>query len=228
MKVILKGWDSNFFDLKVGECKVEYNVGQNLKAADFDLFYCYSESEINLSLSNFLNSHSEIQLNFRKKIIPINYNHPEIFQLNQLSEFNINELYELAYESGKYSRFKLDPKFSEKQFQELYQKWIDNSINSQFADIFLIFLEYEKITGFVTCNMGKDSASIGLLAVNENQQGKGIGRILIHSLESYLHKNSIDILHVVTQSENNVAIDFYKKMGFELRTQKYIKHYWKL
>ncbi|SDS24163.1 Acetyltransferase (GNAT) domain-containing protein [Gillisia sp. Hel1_33_143] len=228
MKVILKGWDSNFFNLKVGEYKVENNVGQNVKAADFDLIYCYSESEINLSLSNFLNSYSEIQLNFRKKIIPINYKHPEIFELNQLSEFNINELYELAYESGKYSRFKLDSKFSEKQFQELYEKWIDNSINSQFADIFLIFFKDEKITGFVTCNVGKDSASIGLLAVNENQQGKGIGRILIHSLESYLHKNSIDILNVVTQSENNVAIDSYKKMGFELITQKYIKHYWKL
>lgn len=228
MKVYLKSWDSNFFDLKVGECKVQYNVVQNVKADDFDLFYCYSESEINISPSNFLNSHSEIQLNFRKRIIPIYNTHPKVFQLNQLSEFNIYDLYELAYESGKYSRFKLDPKFSENQFQELYQKWIDNSIDSKFADIFLIFLEDAKITGFLTCKVGKGSASIGLLAVNQNQQGKGIGRILIHSLESYLHKNSVDILNVVTQSENNVAIDFYEKMGFELRTQKYIKHYWKL
>ena len=228
MKVILKGWDSNFFNLKVGEYKVENNIGQNFNTADCDLIYCYSESEINLSFSNFLNSHSEIQSNYRKKLIPINYSHPEIFHLNQLSEFNINELYELAYESGKYSRFKLDPKFSEKQFQALYKKWIDNSINSQIADIFLIFLDDEMITGFVTCIVGKDSASIGLLAVNQNEQGKGIGRILIHSLESYLHKSNIEILNVVTQSENNVAINFYKKMGFELINQKYIKHYWKL
>jgi dTDP-4-amino-4,6-dideoxy-D-galactose acyltransferase len=228
MKLILKGWDSNFFNRKVGECIVENNVRQNLNAPYYDLIYCYSESVINLSFSNFIISHSEIQLNFRKKIIPIIYNHPEIYQLNQLSDFDINELYELAFESGKYSRFKLDPKFSEKQFQELYKKWIDNSINSQFADIFLIFFKDDKITGLVTCKVAKDSASIGLLAVNKNEQGKGIGHILIHSLESYLYKNNIDILNVVTQSENNVAIDFYEKMEFELINQKYIKHYWKL
>lgn len=47
---------------------------------------------------------------------------------------NENSLYSLAYEGGKYSRYKRDENFSNSMFKKFYQHWIKNSINRSFAD----------------------------------------------------------------------------------------------
>ena len=39
------------------------------------------------------------------------------------------------------SRFNLDKKFGRTKFEELYVKWVDNSINKVFADDLLIYKE---------------------------------------------------------------------------------------
>jgi len=62
--------------------------------------------------------------------LPCEFNSKPIsFQSKQPSE----ELIELAYLSGNYSRFKVDPKVGEERFKKLYRQWISNSTNRSLA-----------------------------------------------------------------------------------------------
>jgi hypothetical protein len=80
--------------------------------------------------------------------------------------------YPLAFESGKYSRFKFDVNFTQYKFELLYIKWIDNSFNKQFADKIFYTKAFDEVTGFVTVKLSEKFATIGLIAVSKNFQGK--------------------------------------------------------
>ena len=137
-----------------------------------------------------------------------------------------NSLFELAYESGKYSRYKQDVNILEDRFKKLYQFWIKNSFNKTFADKIFYFKENENIVGFVTLKINNDIAKIGLIAVSPNYQGKGIGKKLIAKTENFCFENNVKTLQIPTQMENLEACNFYKKMGYEISEKINIKHFW--
>lgn len=228
MSVKLKAWDADFFQLKVGECKVDPTENRFIDTFDFDLIYLTSSSKIDVNLLHYENTFSAIQIVFEKEITSNKLYPPNIFHFNQLEGCDRNKLYELAFESGKYSRFKLDKRFSKKNFHDLYIKWVDNSIDGELADLILLYMDNKEILGFITCSIKKDIAVIGLLAVTIKAQGKGIGGELVRYLETYLLVQGISQISVATQSQNFLAVKFYKKIGFKLASLKYIKHFWKL
>ncbi len=61
-----------------------------------------------------------------------------------------NDLLQLAYESGNYSRFKLDKNFATEVFTDMYKLWIENSVNGQIADRIYVVEQDNKITAMVT------------------------------------------------------------------------------
>ncbi len=133
----------------------------------------------------------------------------------------------MSFESGKYSRFKKDKKFSIKQFENLYKKWIDNSIDFGFADDILVYVEENKIIGFISYKIKNNEATIGLVAILPNHQGKGIGKKLLQVVENELIKNNIIILKIPTQKENLEACSFYEKRGYKIKQSIIIKHFWR-
>ena len=136
-------------------------------------------------------------------------------------------MYNLAFESGKYSRFKKDKKFSNQQFENLYIKWIDNSLDFNFADDILIYVEENKIVGFISYKIKNEEATIGLVAVLPNHQGKGIGKYLLQVVENELIKNDIKALNIPTQKENKEACSFYEKLEYKIKESITIKHFWR-
>ena len=52
----------------------------------------------------------------------------------------------------------------------------------------LICINENIIEGFITVKKDKTIAKIGLMAVNPNNHGKGIGRCLINAVENNLQK----------------------------------------
>jgi dTDP-4-amino-4,6-dideoxy-D-galactose acyltransferase len=218
-------WDSDFFNIKIADCCYQKPVNfKNLN--DFDLIYFKSGAPFNMRIKGFRNSFSEVKMVFIKNIV---YNKKESKNIFSIKDNHLitSEIYELAYESGKFSRFNLDPKFSDDKFKEFYRKWVDNAINNSFADDVLVYKECDKVLGFVTYQINADKATIGLIAVNPNCQGKGIGSKLLNHVEQQLFMQKINTLHIPTQESNKAACNFYTKLGYSIHEIIYIKHYWR-
>jgi dTDP-4-amino-4,6-dideoxy-D-galactose acyltransferase len=227
MKIKYLDWDSSFFNKKIGLMELLHDCNLLEIEDDYDLIYVSSDKDITIEINDYKQSYSENKIIFSKKII----------KNNDLKDANIflvlegstkKEIYELAFESGKFSRFKLDPNFRRADFEKLYKKWVDNSFNKEFADAVLVYKEQNKILGFVTYKVWDKYATIGLIAVCFNHQGKGIGEKLIHYVEMELANKGINELRIPTQLQNELACRFYIKMGCEIIENKILKHYWKL
>jgi len=227
MRVKPLSWDSAFFNLKIGELQPKQNTDPIHNHEDFDLIYVKSSEEISLTLSKYSCKYSEVKVVFEKNDIVHNLDPlPHIFNVFE-TKFKLDELYQLAFESGRYSRFALDPRFSTAHFEKLYTAWIDNSINKTFADGFLVYQVNEEIRGFVTYQIKDDRGVIGLIATSPKHQGQGIGTQLINGVESQLATNGISTLQIPTQLKNEGACNFYKKLGYSPVETTYLKHYWR-
>lgn len=229
MRVLKKEWDSEFFKMNVGEIVLPTDFINEISGDKFDLIYLNASQDFQINLLDFKETYSEIQLCFGKnKLIHEHYNVPNILSVAVLDDADKNVLYDLAFESGKYSRFKLDKNFSKIDFRNLYKKWVDNSLNLEIADEVLVYKNSEKIQGFITYKIYDDLAQIGLIGVSKTQQGKGIGKQLIAAVEKRLVSKNIKSLKVKTQFQNSDACGFYNKMGFKIEKRIFIKHFWKI
>jgi dTDP-4-amino-4,6-dideoxy-D-galactose acyltransferase len=218
-------WDSGFFNLKVGQ--LIFDKTQPLSGVpDFDLIYVTSESDFDLEIEKFGNTFSEVKVKFAKEIKKSDFKSENIHSIDDI-DIATQDLYQLAYESGKNSRFLLDKNFKAEDFKKLYRTWVDNSISKEIATDILVYADANEIRGFVTYKINDESASVGLIAVDGNHQEKGIGRQLLNHLESILFHENITKLTIPTQQENIQACNFYKKQGYLADELTYIKHYWK-
>lgn len=75
-----------------------------------------------------------------------NYDQTNLYTSHEVSD----DLLQLAYESGKYSRFKLDKNLTPKVFTDMYKLWIENSVNGQMADRIYVVEQDNKITAMLT------------------------------------------------------------------------------
>lgn len=221
-------WDSAFFNLRVGQVIIENEQNINFDIEDdFDLIYLKTSLERNVDINAYSCSFSETRVVFEKEVLGNNnFLSTHIVSIHDVN-YKINDLYELALESGKFSRFHLDPKFSKENFKKLYMTWIDNSLNKSFAGGFLVYKILDKIVGFVTYKTCEDVATIGLIGINFKHQGKGLGTQLINAVENQLINTGFYILRIPTQLKNKEACNFYKKLRYLPVEKTQIKHYWR-
>ena len=73
------------------------------------------------------------------------------------------------------------------------------------------------IIGYQLSTGGGQRAHLARLAVHPSVQGKGAGRALLEDLFRYITFAGISKLSVNTQSDNQVSLNLYQRMGF-LRT----------
>jgi dTDP-4-amino-4,6-dideoxy-D-galactose acyltransferase len=135
-------------------------------------------------------------------------------------------LKELALQSGQFSRFKLDPNFKNNEFENLYFEWINSSVKKRIADEILVYYDNNVEKGFVTLAVKKDRGSIGLIAVDQRERGKSVGRNLINESYAFFIKQNINMIEVVTQKANIGACHFYESLGFEVKSIINIFHLW--
>lgn len=220
-------WDSSFFNKKIGLLELSNDSNFSGIQNDFDLIYVVSDQDIAIEIKDYKQSYSENKIVFTKKVVQKNGSKDaNVFLV--LEDSTREEIYGLAFESGKFSRFKLDPNFDQGEFEKLYKKWVDNSFNEEFADAVLVYKEQNKILGFVTYKVCDKMATIGLIGVCTKHQGKGIGKKLIQYVEKELANKGVNELRIPTQLQNELACKFYTKMGYEIIENKILKHYWKL
>jgi len=220
-------WDSSFFNKKIGLLDLtSYSTFSQIQN-DYELIYVVGGNENSIDIDGFKQTYTENKVIFSKKIEDVKrVTNSNIFEVS--GDFPKNQIYELALESGKFSRFKLDPNFNQNEFEKLYKKWVDNSFNKEFADTILVYQEQNKILGFITFKIMEKQATIGLIGVCPKHQGKGIGKKMVQSVEMELANNGIEELRIPTQLQNELACKFYKGLGYEIIEKKMIKHFWRL
>lgn len=223
-------WDSDFFGYEIGDCFVNTNqldIDAFKKSAQkFKLVYIFSNQEVkNLSEENDIEL-ADIKV-FLEKTVDNN-----ITPCQDIQEFNpeihdYKRLLDLAFLSGKYSRFRNDKHFKIEEFHHLYQKWLDKSIKHKIAFKVLVKILNNEIAGFVTIQKNSPKTSqIGLISVHPDFQGKGIASQLIKSAEHESLLEGFTFFQVPTQQANKPAINLYQKNGFEILNKKYIYHFW--
>lgn len=226
-------WDSNFFNKKIGriELKDDYAIlVENLEKAfkqKYDLVYIFGDK--NTDIPNQILTKFNGKLVDRKVLYTAKIEDFQTKNSVEVKEFegnNCNLLYDLAYLSGTYSRFRLDEGLDIENFRRLYREWIDKSVSHQIAKKVFVYEDNEQIKGMITLGLNGKAANIGLLAVDETLQGKGVGISLIDACVQYCKTESIATLDVQTQLDNAQACKFYEKCGFTEKSTQNIYHFW--
>ena len=156
-------------------------------------------------------------------------------------EQDVVQLYELAYQSGEYSRFRADSRVGEENFKRLYRQWIDKSLSGQAAestagtperaestaaDTTFVYVMDAAIRGFVTVQRKQPVATIDLLATDKSVRGRGIGSALLDYVKQDLRSSLAVRLEVATQKKNTTACRFYERNGFVLQSEVNVYHIW--
>ncbi len=219
-------WDSAFFGYPVGRIFIKNAEGFDLDAIgkefrNFKLVYMFSDVRLPQEYSNCL---VDRKITFTKGFAQ----QQDVLKINEYDKEkdSYDELLDLAYLSGLFSRFKTDKRFKNMEFKRLYKQWIDRSINDTNIKVLVVRTD-DSLSGFVTLEMADAiTAKIGLISVGSNYQGKGFGSSLISNAERAALAFGRSTIQVVTQQDNKPAVRLYEKNGFLLNSLVYIYHFW--
>lgn len=224
-------WDSSFFGYPIAKVTIvnnQFDFHQFEQCAiRYKLLYVFSKEKL---------THSNLKLVDQKVEYAqdITQRNNLLSLTNNIKEFDthihdIEELVSLALESGIYSRFKIDDNFKNNEYYRLYKEWTLNSINYNLAFTVQVYVEENKILGFLTLSkLSETTADIGLVAVHKEARGKGVATKLINKAIDIAKEKGFEKLRVVTQSNNKPACNLYLKAGFKPINKTFIYHYWNL
>jgi dTDP-4-amino-4,6-dideoxy-D-galactose acyltransferase len=226
-------WDSACFGYAVGEVIIS-----DLKRNEFEALYgecsnmglklCYIYPNDSFSVDVLIENNIKLVVNkvtfFRNLDISKVESQDNIRSYDHPNQFTT--IKELAFNSGKYSRFKLDSNFRNNEFETLYTRWIENSIDRISADDVLVYILEGIIVGFVTYKIYNNKIVIGLIAVEEGYKGIGIGKGLMNQVENLAYKENKNLIEVTTQKENVNAVRFYQKIGYLEKKSLPVFHLW--
>lgn len=131
----------------------------------------------------------------------------------------------LAFQSGQYSRFRLDDGFRHQEFERLYREWLAGSLAGQDGKCVFVAGEETHPLGMITLEPG-EAIRIGLFAVDPAHHRRGIGRRLMDRAEQYCVQRRAPELRVATQAENRQACLFYESRGFAKASETDVFHAW--
>ena len=147
--------------------------------------------------------------------------------VRRATEADLPALRRIARLSHTDTRFFYDDRFPRPLCESLYEVWIQSSYEG-FAQGILVAEDGGELAGFVTCHLAKngEDGSIGLIAVDADRQGKGIGRALVDGARDWLAERKIQRVSVVTQGRNVAGQRLYARCGFLPRKLELYYHRW--
>lgn len=224
-------WDTEFFGIKIYKidtsgyniCEIE-NSARTGFGSGAELIYLVIPDEIDKK-EIYQNSLVDQKVVYEKKLKNLTLLDPHIIEYSGCTV--PQKLYDIALESGIYSRFKLDSKFPAGSYEKLYRKWIEKSVSGEIADKVLVYKDNDETLGMITLKIKPSHGEIGLLASDYSAQGKGIGSKMISESENYLFSRNIYTMEVATQLKNSPACRFYEKNGYTVKNIFNYYHLWK-
>ncbi|KKM89258.1 hypothetical protein LCGC14_1250530 [marine sediment metagenome] len=121
--------------------------------------------------------------------------------------------------------------FSMKFYDDLIELWritgislgsSDNKeelarMSRQNPDLFLIGKVSDAIIGVVMGGFDGRRGYVHHLAVDQNYQKKGYGKLLMNELIKRFRQKGIHKVHLFIEKRNNKVVNFYRNLGWEVR-----------
>lgn len=231
MEIKLLEWDSSFFGLKIGQANsgdATFERYENLLAAKrnlgYDIIYWFADryAEVNFPVSEAgILTPIDVKLTYSKTALKRESDLRPA--LGQYKGPLTGKLVDLAIESGHKSRFRKDPRLSGR-FVDMYTTWISKSVSGELSDAVFVSESQNDINGFVTIRKVGLACSIGLIAVDREARGQGIGGALLDAAENWCVNEGGIGMTVATQQENQSACRLYERHGYGRLSAKYIFH----
>lgn len=238
-------WDSNFFGFPV--CEMSILNLSNLLALPFflekmqeegaRLIYVNTDARLKIPervLSHFGGIAVDQKVTFLKNLDDKEsypFLKPKMFKIEKrggsLPHRYYEQLRNLCWEAGKFSRFRTDRHFSEQKFKELYDLWLIRSLNGELAkEVWVSEDNKDNPVGFVTVTTKSGNGVIGLISVSPNARGQGLGTELVEQAIFSMKALGAGCAEVVTQLENSAACALYSKCRFTLSEEIKRFHFW--
>lgn len=155
---------------------------------------------------------------------PLNRRPPILIEeIRPAEPTDLEALVRIARESHRITRFYADPGFPDERCHDYYEGWIRNSVDG-WADQVLV--AGVGPVGYVTVHLEGDTASIGLIAVDERLRGQGVGQRLCHGAFRWAQAAGATRMTVVTQGRNIAAQRLFQRCGFLTRSTEVWMHRW--
>jgi len=231
---ILK-WDSDFFGFQVAKItakdvnKAELeSLLKKLKTLNVALAYLAADTRDSLSIESAesLNGFFTGQ----KVTYVSNLGYSKESTLSKSKEIKRfvekkpdKDLINLIVDGGKFSRFYVDPKIKNKQYEELHKLWITNSVKNN--TIFVIE-NNGKIIAFVSLNEKNNRGNIDFIVVDKKHRGKGLATKLMEHAHIWFALNGYKTVQADTQIKNVNACKMYEKLGYKKEKSEKIYHFW--
>jgi dTDP-4-amino-4,6-dideoxy-D-galactose acyltransferase len=141
---------------------------------------------------------------------------------------DVPALERIARSAHQDSRFFFDSGFPRARAEDLFATWIASDCAGRADRVFAISGEDGEPTGYITCNLIKDSNTgrIGLVGVADDARGKGFGKALVSGALEWFWSVDVEKVAVVTQVRNVAAQRLYQAMGFRTDEVKIWYHRW--
>lgn len=230
MNVKRLDWDSDFFGLRIGRVDIASEEESMMLASQanslkesFDLIYIFARH--GLAFHGY-----DAKLVDEKTVYTLS-DLPCLGEENNVIVWDrargmTNDLLHLALVSGQYSRFRLDNRFPAGSYERLYSRWIEQSVNQALATEVFCYMVEDVPRGLVTLDRKNGTGTIGLVAIHENFQHRGIGSAMLQYVIAYSKKKQVNHLVVATQLENRPACKLYEKSGFKVQSITDVWHWW--
>jgi ribosomal protein S18 acetylase RimI-like enzyme len=228
-------WDSDFFGYPVAqvcstsdEIEVYKEILAEIKIQNIKLAYWMVHPD-NHSFQEFARNNQGVLVDI-KTTYSCELATSDLTTIDNIEIVDKNEpdtdLLKLAIQCGAFSRFAIDKKIPIAKFEDLYKLWIINSLNKSMADDVIIYKSGNRTVGLVTVYKKNRIGNIGLIGVDEEFRGKGIGKTLMNAVKSYFIAKGILKIHVVTQGQNLSACRLYETTGFSVIEKSEFYHFW--
>lgn len=219
MELLYKPWDSIFFGIEIYDILID----------DEDIIFkraipikCKALLQANVSISEYLKITFLLREGFKwvsttlcfQKILTATTDNQVL--LKNATHYDIEEIRNFLPGMYRYSRFLCENYYPPDAADRLYDEWLLKAYDGSYDDGVLVYKEDSKVGGFVTYRMHNKSSKIGLLGVNPEFLGRGLGSQIIDGFERMCTSRSIKEIQVDTQQLNSSAIKLYVKKGYDI------------
>ena len=103
----------------------------------------------------------------------------------------------------------------ENEFDDFWNYQIFKSELENPNSVYFMIKQNNEICGFIGALKILDTADIMNIVIKKIYRGKGLSKILLEYIINYCKENNIKKINLEVSSKNIIAINLYKKYGFE-------------
>jgi dTDP-4-amino-4,6-dideoxy-D-galactose acyltransferase len=234
-------WDTNFFGCRVGRVRGDtLNEGlaslidEWAAANSVRVLYLLARSD-DPTTTRMAEIHgynlTDVRVTFERMLESQKRNTPEPVsssdRIRAARPEDVPSLQEIAASGHTGTRFANDPHFPAERVQAFYAKWIAVECEGRAEQVLVAASGEDNPIGYISCHLDANNCGeIGLVGVNPNHRGNGLGSSLVRGALRWFGGQGARLVTVVTQGNNMAAQRLYQKSGFITRNVQLWYHKW--